>query len=94
MSEIRKKLSLDQLTTYAIMVPGELGEQWTDWYDGILITNRNEKGQFITTLTISVDQAALQSLLRRLYSLGLPLLSVKILENSDGRLVDSHSPMS
>ena len=66
------------------MVPGELGEQWTDWYDGILMTYGNEKGQFITTLTISVDQAALQSLLRRLYSLGLPLLSVKILENTDG----------
>jgi len=30
----------------------------------------------VTTLTCKVDQAALQGLLRRLYSLGLPLISV------------------
>jgi hypothetical protein len=34
-------------------------------------------GPPVTTLTgVVVDQAALQSLLRRLYSLGLPLISV------------------
>ena len=32
--------------------------------------------QPITTLTGSFDQAALQGLLRRLYSLGIPLISV------------------
>jgi hypothetical protein len=30
----------------------------------------------VTVLTGTVDQAALQGLLRRLYSLGLPLISV------------------
>ena len=30
----------------------------------------------VTTLTGTVDQAALQGLLRRLYALGLPLISV------------------
>jgi len=34
----------------------------------------------ITTLTGTVDQAALQGLLRRLYSLGLPLISVNYVE--------------
>ena len=34
----------------------------------------------VTTLTGVVDQAALQSLLRRLYSLGLPLLSVNLMD--------------
>jgi len=33
-------------------------------------------GPPVTTLTGTVDQAALQGLLRRLYSLGLPLISV------------------
>jgi hypothetical protein len=33
-------------------------------------------GPPVTTLTGIVDQAALHSLLRRLYSLGLPLISV------------------
>ena len=31
----------------------------------------------VTTLTGAVDQAALHGVLRRLYSLGLPLISVK-----------------
>ena len=34
----------------------------------------------VTTLTGTVDQAALHSMLRRLYSLGLPLLSVICVE--------------
>jgi hypothetical protein len=34
----------------------------------------------VTTLTGTVDQAALQGLLRRLYSLGLPLISVICVE--------------
>ncbi len=34
----------------------------------------------VTTLTGTVDQAALQGLLRWLYSLGLPLISVNCLE--------------
>ena len=36
----------------------------------------DEHSHPITTLTTSVDQAALQGLLRHLYSMGLPLISV------------------
>ena len=35
----------------------------------------------VSTLTGVLDQAALQGLLRRLYSLGLPLISVHCIEN-------------
>jgi hypothetical protein len=35
-----------------------------------------DDGPPVTTLTGTVDQAALQGLLRRLYPLGLPLISV------------------
>jgi hypothetical protein len=38
------------------------------------------EGPPVTTLTGTVDQAALHSMLRRLYSLGLPLLSVICVE--------------
>ena len=41
---------------------------------------QDENGSPVTTLTGTVDQAALQGLLRRLYSLGLPLISVFCLE--------------
>ena len=37
-------------------------------------------GPPVTTLTGTLDQAALHGLLRRLYSLGLPLISVNCVE--------------
>jgi len=41
---------------------------------------RDDVGLPVTTLTGTVDQAALQGLLRRLYSLGLLLISVICVE--------------
>lgn len=71
------KLTLDQSATYQIKVPGELDESWTDWNGVMTVTVENDDdGLPITTLTGTVDQAALQGMLRRLYSLGLPLISV------------------
>jgi len=77
MKEIKKKLTLDRPATYQIKVPGHLDERWVDWAGGMTITVDSEgDGSPITILTGNVDQAALQGLLRRLYSLGLPLISV------------------
>jgi hypothetical protein len=77
MKEVKQKLSLDRPVTYQIKVPGELDEGWSDWAGEMTITVESEgDGPPVTTLTGTVDQAALQSLLRRLYSLGLPLISV------------------
>jgi hypothetical protein len=62
-------------------VPGELDKSWSDWAGGMTITIESEgDGPSFTTLTGTVDQAALQGLLRRLYSLGLPLVSVNCIE--------------
>jgi hypothetical protein len=73
----KPKLTLDRPVTYQIKVPGHLDESWSDWAGGIKITVEGEgDGPPVTTLTGVLDQAALQGLLRRLYSLGLPLISV------------------
>jgi len=81
MKEVKQKLSLDRPTTYQIKVPGELDESWSDWTGGMTIAVESEgDGPPVTTLTGTVDQAALQGLLRRLYSLGLPLISVNCVE--------------
>ena len=81
MKKVRQKLTLDRPATYQIQVPGELDESWSDWAGGMTITVEIEgEGPPVTTLTGTVDQAALQGLLRRLYSLGLPLISVNCLE--------------
>ncbi len=77
MKQAKHKLSLDRPVTYQIKVPGELDESWSDWAGGMTITVESEgDGPPVTTLTGTIDQAALQGLLRRLYSLGLPLISV------------------
>lgn len=77
MNQVRRKLSLDQPTLYQIQVPGELDPRWSDWVGGMTIEIINEgDGPPVTALTGEVDQAALHGLLRRLYALGLPLISV------------------
>lgn len=77
MIKSRHKLTLDRPETYQIKVPDELDERWSDWVEGMTIAfESGDDNHPVTTLTVTVDQAALQGLLRRLYSLGLPLLSV------------------
>ena len=83
MKKVRQKLTLDRPATYHIKVPGEIGESWSDWVGGMTITVESESdGPTITTLTGALDQAALQGVLRRLYSLGLPLISANLADNS------------
>lgn len=81
MKKNQQKLTLDRPATYRIKVPGGLDQRWSDWYGGMIVTVRkDDNGLSVTTLTSTVDQAALHSLLRRLYSLGLPLISVICVE--------------
>ena len=82
MKKVEQKLTLDGPTSYQIKVPGELDARWSDWVAGMTITvEREEEGQPVTTLTGTFDQAALQSVLRQPYSLGLPLISVNWVES-------------
>jgi hypothetical protein len=75
------KLTLAQPVVYQIRVPGHLDESWLDWFDDISVEIVcDETGLPITNLVGTFDQAALIGLLRRLYSLGLPLISVAYLE--------------
>jgi hypothetical protein len=84
MKAVKQKLTLHQPATYQIRVPGHLDESWSEWAGGMTITLEGEEdGPPTTTLTgLVADQAALQSLLRRLYALGLPLMSVNWVECS------------
>ncbi len=85
MKKIKQKLTLDRPATYQIKVPGHLNESWADWAGGMKVTvGSDSDGYPITILSGTFDQAALQSLLRRLYSLGLPLISVICVEIGSG----------
>jgi hypothetical protein len=79
----RQRLTLDRFMVYEIRVPGQLDEGWSDWDGRWTVTvDRDGDGQPFTRLTGTVDQAALLSTLRRLYALGLPLISVVCLDCS------------
>ena len=81
MSDGKRKLTLDRPATYQIMVPGHLDERWTSWDENIAITFVYDvDGLAATTLIGTFDQAALHGLLRRLYSFGMPLISVNWVE--------------
>ncbi len=76
-----QKLTLDRPATYQIKVPGHLDQSRSDWVDRMTITVEIDDDKLpVTSLTGTVDQAALQGLLRRLYSLGLPLISVNCVD--------------
>ena len=80
---ISQNLGLDRPATYEIRVEGRLDERWSDWFEGMTVTvEREGDGPPITTLTGTVtDQAALQGMLRTLYTLGLPVRSVTCVDS-------------
>jgi len=76
-----QKLTLDQPITYQIKVPELLDDGWFDWEGEMtVIGESDDDGLPVTTLTGTFDQAALQGLLRHLYSVGLPLISVQVIQ--------------
>ena len=77
MSEKKQMLTLHHPVTYQIKVPGHLDYGWSDWGENLTAEIVcEEDGPPVTILTGTFDQAGLHGLLRRLYSLGLPLISV------------------
>ena len=78
---MKQKPSLDRPVIYEIKVPGQIGASWSGWAGGMTIMMASEGDDVpVTTLTGTLDQAALHGLLRQLYALGLPLISVHCVE--------------
>ena len=63
-----------QPMVYQITIKGHLGHQWTDWFEGLVITLEDNGDTLLTGLVI--DQAALHGLLKKVRDLGMPLVSV------------------
>ena len=68
---------------YQIIVQGCLDLSWSEWFDGMEITNETSKdAQLITTLNGNIeDQSTLRGILNRLWDLNLTILSVKRVES-------------
>ena len=67
---------------YAIRLAGKLSPAWSEWLDGMTITVTGEEEGDPKTLLVGPikDQAALRSLLSRIWDLNLTILFVQRLE--------------
>ena len=82
MTDAEHTFNPDCPAIYQITVQGYLDESRSDWFDSMAIEPQvDADGKSVTKLTGKVvDQAALHGLLRKLYDLGLSLLSTKRIE--------------
>jgi len=63
---------------YRIKVKGHLDSSWSEWFEGLAVTNEENE---TTALTGTVaDQAALHGLIAKVRDMGLPLLLVERVE--------------
>ena len=60
---------------YEIRVEGQLDSNWSEWFDGLNVTPQ-ENGETLIAGPIP-DQAALQSILTKVFNLRLPLVSLR-----------------
>src|SRR6266498_5489941 len=68
----------DEVGLYEIRIKGHLDARWAAWFGGLTIT-REDNGDTLLTGPV-VDQAALHGLLRKVRDLGMPLISVILVE--------------
>ena len=67
-----------QMARYEITVMGHIEGSWSEWFNNMDIDNL-PTGEAVLSGTV-VDQAALHGLLIKIRDLGLPLLSVHIVQ--------------
>ena len=77
-NKLASKTDAGQLMVYHIRIKGHLGTQWADWFGGATI-KLEANGETLLTCPV-VDQAALYGVLRRVFDLGMPLISVNRIE--------------
>ena len=93
MTDAGRTFDPDCPVIYQMTVQGYLDERRSDWFDGMAIEPQvDAEGMRVTRLTGEVvDQAALLGLLRKLYDLGLSLLSIERIELDQPDAPDSQS---
>jgi hypothetical protein len=73
----------EKVSVYEIRVKGHLGGRWSEWFDGLQITNL-ENGEALLSGEV-MDQAELHGVLAKVRDLGLPLVAVTSVERAKER---------
>jgi hypothetical protein len=67
---------------YQLRVAGLLDQHWSPWFSGLSLVH---EGDGSTSLTGAVaDQAELHGLLAKIRDLGVPLISVTVVDSAEG----------
>lgn len=72
--------SFDRPSIYRIHLKGRLDRKWEEWFNGLEITYTN--GDTLLTGTVT-DQSALHGILTKINDLGLALISVNKLSQTE-----------
>jgi hypothetical protein len=72
----------DDHPIYQIRLEGQLGPEWSEWFDGLDITLQ-ENGEMVLSGPLP-DQAALHGVLARICDLGMVLISVNRVKQGPG----------
>ena len=78
-------------TIYQIRIKGHLGSRWMEWFDGLTIT-LEENGDTLLTGQV-IDQAALHGILKKIRDLGMPLLSVNVVDPNQPDMAGFDQPI-
>jgi hypothetical protein len=83
LNKLNPKTEPGQPLIYQIRIKGHLGPQWIDWFGGLTLT-LEDSGDTLITGPVA-GQAALHGLLKKVRDLGMPLLSVILVEPGPGQ---------
>ncbi len=81
-----KIIPMTDLMRYQIRVRGHLSPRWTEWFDGLEITNL-PNGDAVLTCALP-DQAALYGVLNRVRDLGLILISLNCIDLNPSGIIE------
>jgi hypothetical protein len=77
-----QSLSLNSQNKYEIKIYGQPDDSWLDWFGKaeVHVEVWNDNSQVTIFTNVSMDQAGLVGLIRRLHGIGIVLLSIRQVE--------------